>query len=138
MKRFTQYISTLTEALDPATILGRNLAAKNRYKQLDQSNPQAAQEFLQRFKDRSETYDKLLNSLKQAITQHLSRSPNLNITVNSQYYTALALAARDIHAQFPKLKEAQIAKAITRDKHKSTLDIADELLDKLYPDLKGV
>lgn len=135
MKSFKQHI---TEAADPQTVIGRNLAAKNRYNTLLKSNPREAQAFIERLKERHETYRALLATLKQAITTHLSRSSTLNITVNSQYYTALTLAARDINTQFPKLKEAHIIKAITRDKHQSTLDITDELVDKLYPDLKGI
>lgn len=133
MKTFKQH---LTESDDANRILGRNLAAKVHYDALLKANPQAAAQFVAQIKERNETYEKLLKSVKDATEKHLSRTSSLNITSGNNYNVALAQAAKAVRAQFPKLTENQIVNALTRDKHTSTLDIADELLDKLFPELK--
>ncbi len=132
MKRFTQY---LTEALDPVEVLGRNLAAKARYKQLHQSNPQAAHEFLQRYKARTEAHQKLYTLLKDLISQHLSRTSKLNITSGSNYAIAVKNVSDAVRDQFPELKHQQIARALN-DLNADTETMTSMLIDVLFSDLK--
>jgi len=132
-----QYISTLTEALDPGEILGRNLAAKNRYKQLEQSNPQAAHEFLQQFKARTHDYQTLRQLIKTMITTHLSHTSQLNITSGSNYAVAMKNVSDAVRRQYPQLTHNQIARTLNKT-NTDTEDSVSSLIDLLYPDLKGV
>jgi hypothetical protein len=132
MKRFTQY---LTEALDPVEVLGRNLAAKARYKQLHQSNPRTAHEFLQRYKARTEAHQKLYTLLKDLISQHLSRTSKLNITSGSNYAIAVKNVSDAVRDQFPELKHQQIARALN-DLNADTETMTSMLIDVLFSDLK--
>lgn len=129
MKKFSKFIS---EALNPDAILGRNLAARQHYRSLP---PEEANSFLQALAERAETYNALLKTLKAAVETHLSRGSKLNITSGSNYGLALSNAIDDIRKSFPKLTRAQIARVFANETH-STLDMADELTDKLFPQLR--
>lgn len=132
MKPFRHF---LTEQ-SPEEILGRNLAAKRHYQSLVQTkSPDEVQTFLDTFSARTQTYQTLLQTLKQAIADHLSHTSKLNITSGTNYAKAIANATEDIRKNFPKLTKAQIVKVLNNEKY-SALDMADDLIDRLYPELR--
>lgn len=134
MKGFRQYIS---EGIDVADILGRNLKAKAKYSQLLKTDETAAGEFIQRLADRKTDSNTLLALLKDLTTQHLSAKSAAHITKGDGLAKAYNLIAQRIKTEFPQLSTKRIETALWKP-DSNTLDIHDALLDQLYPDLRDV
>jgi hypothetical protein len=134
MKGFRQYIS---EGIDVADILGRNLKAKSKYSQLLKNDETAAGEFIQRLTDRKADSNTLITILKDLTTQVLSPNNAAQLTKGDGLAKAYTLIAQRIKTEFPQLSTKRIETALWKP-DSNTLDIHDAILDQLYPDLRDV
>ena len=134
MKKFKEYAVT---PLDPKTILGRNLKAKAHYQKLLKTDPEEAHYFLYAYSFRNKTYNFLYELLKRLTSEHLYYKSKKNITSGNNLEQAYHTMAQEIAALYPKLTPSQIIREL-RNTEQDNAEIAVKLIDRIYPELKGL